>query len=253
MTVKYLYDKLNARIPEELSEEWDNDGIMCSADLSAEVRNVLVTLDVTDEIVDYAISRGFDLIVSHHPLIFRPLSKLSEENHISRKVIKLITNGISVVSLHTRADKVRGGVNDILAKIIGLTDVEAFGEGGLGRIGVLTEEADLDVFADSLKSKLSADCVRIADAYNPVKRVAIVGGDGKDFVDAALAAGADTYVSGRISYNVMEEATDMGINLVEAGHYFTEFPVTAFFAALISSYDANARVEIADSNMIKAI
>ena len=253
VTVKKLYEKLSERIPEHLSCEWDNDGIMCSADYSTEVNNILITLDVTEEIVDYAISRNFDLIISHHPLIFKPLSRLTEENHVSRKVIKLVSNNVSVFSFHTRADRVEGGVNDLLAKIIGLVDVESFGEDGIGRVGNLPEERELDEFADILKMQLGADGVRIADAYNTVKRVALVGGDGKDYVKDAIRAGADTYLSGRIGYNVMEEASDMGINLVEAGHYFTEFPVTKFFSSLVSELDGNAYIEIADSNMIKLI
>lgn len=253
VTVKKLYDKLTESIPEELSCEWDNDGIMCSSDYSSEVNNILITLDVTEEIVDYAISRNFDLIISHHPLIFKPLDRLTEENHVSRKVIKLISNNVSVFSFHTRADKVTGGVNDLLAEKIGLVDVMPFGEDGLGRIGNLPEERELDEFADIVKMQLGADGVRIADAYNTVKRVALVGGDGKDYVKDAVRAGADTYLSGRLSYNVMEEASDMGINLVEAGHYFTEFPVTSFFSSLVSRLDGNAYIEIADSNMIKLI
>ena len=253
MTVKKLYEKLTEKIPEHLSCEWDNDGIMCSSDFSAEVNNILITLDVTEEIVDYAIGRNFDLIISHHPLIFKPIGKVTEENHISRKIIKLISNNVSVFSFHTRADKVTGGVNDLLAKAIGLTDVIPFGEDCLGRIGTLTEECELEEFAENIKMALGADCVRFADAYNPVKRIALVGGDGKDYVKDAIAAGADTYLSGRLSYNVMEEASDMGINLVEAGHYFTEFPVTSFFSSLVSSIDGNAYIEIADSNMIKTV
>ena len=81
MTVKKLYEKLTEKIPEHLSCEWDNDGIMCSSDFSAEVNNILITLDVTEEIVDYAIGRNFDLIISHHPLIFKPIGKVTEENH----------------------------------------------------------------------------------------------------------------------------------------------------------------------------
>ncbi len=253
MTVKKLYEKLAERIPEHLSCEWDNDGIMCSSDFSAEVNNILITLDVTEEIVDYAIGRNFDLIISHHPLVFKPIERITEENHISRKIIKLISNNVSVFSFHTRADKVVGGVNDLLAKAIGLTDVIPFGEDCLGRIGTLAEECELEEFAESIKMSLGADGVRIADAYNPVKRVALVGGDGKDYVKDAIAAGADTYLSGRLSYNVMEEASDMGINLIEAGHYFTEFPVTSFFSSLVSSIDGNAYIEIADSNMIKTV
>lgn len=253
MTVKKLYDKLTERIPEELRCEWDNDGIMCSSDFSAEVNRILITLDVTEEIVDYAISRNFDLIISHHPLIFKPIDRLTEENHVARKVIKLISNNVSVFSFHTRADKVPGGVNDLLCEAIGLCDVIPFGEDGLGRIGNLPEESELEEFCNDLKIDLGADAVRYADAYNTVKRIALVGGDGKDYVKAAIMAGADTYVSGRLSYNVMEEAADMGINLVEAGHYFTEFPVTSFFSSLVSSLDGNAYIEIADSNMIKLV
>jgi dinuclear metal center YbgI/SA1388 family protein len=253
MTVKQLYEKLSERIPPSLSCEWDNDGIMCSADTSTEVNNVLITLDVTEEVVDYAISRNFDLIISHHPLIFKPISHVCEDTHVSRKIIKLITNNVSVFSFHTRADRVEGGVNDMLADYIGLVDVSPFGEDGLGRIGTLSEERELENFAEDIKMQLGADSVKFADAYNTVKRVALVGGDGKDYVKAAIDAGADTYLSGRISYNVMEEAAEMGINLIEAGHYFTEFPVTSFFSSLVSSLDGNAYIEIADSNMIRAI
>ena len=241
------------RIPEFLREEWDNDGIMCATDLTSEVNSVLVTLDVTEEVVDYAISRNFDLIVSHHPLIFKPVSSITEENHVTRKLIKLITNNVTVFSFHTRADKVSGGVNDLLANALGLCDVKPFGSDMLGRIGTLTEERGLEEFADDVKIQLGADTVRYSDAYNSVKRVAVVGGDGKDYVKAAIEAGADTYLSGRIGYNVMEEASDMGINLVEAGHYFTEYPITSFFSSLISSLDGNAYIEIADSNMIKIV
>lgn len=253
MTVSELYKSLCAFFPEELSEEWDNDGIMCCPDSSAEIKNVLVTLDVTEEIVDYAIERNFDLIISHHPLLFRPVKAITEDCAVSRKLIKLISNNVSVFSFHTRADKAKGGVNDILARILGLTDVVPFGEGGLGRIGTLAAECELDEFAFNVKSRLKAEGVRVADGYNTVTRVAVVGGDGKDFVADAVKAGADTYVSGRISYNVMEEAPEMGINLIEAGHYHTEQPITKLFSELVSRFDGNAYVEIADSNMIKVI
>ena len=112
MTVKELYEKLDKRIPKELSEPWDNDGLMCSPDTSLEVKKALLTLDVTEEIVDFAIERSYDLIISHHPLIFRPVSHITEDNHVARKLIKLINNGISVFSFHTRLDKAEGGVND---------------------------------------------------------------------------------------------------------------------------------------------
>ena len=118
MTVKEMYTLFSEHIPEHLSEEWDNDGLMCCPDGTAKVRRALITLDVTEEIVDYAIEYGFDLIISHHPLVFKPVCALVEDNHVSRKLIKLVNSGISVFSFHTRADKVTGGVNDKLSELL---------------------------------------------------------------------------------------------------------------------------------------
>lgn len=253
MTVKELYAKFDERIPVELRESWDNDGLMCSADTSAEVRRVLVVLDVTEEIVDYAIQYGFDLIISHHPLIFKPLGSLTEENHISRKVIKLLCTGVSVFSFHTRADKVYGGVNDCLCDLLGMFDAIPFGGDGLGRVGNIGEECELEDFVYKVKQLTASDGVRYADGFNSVRRVAIVGGSGKSYVRDAIAEGADTFVSGDIGYNVMEEAPEMGINLIEAGHYFTEQPVTDFFRELLVGFDPELYVEVAPSNIIKIL
>ena len=253
MTVRDLYERLSERIPKELSEPWDNDGLMCCTDETKEIKRVLVSLDVTEEIVDYAISGGFDLIISHHPLIFKPVSNLNQDNNVSRKLIKLIAADVCVMSFHTRADKVRGGVNDCLARLLGLYDVVPFGEGDLGRIGHLELEMGFEEFAEHVKSAVGAEHILISDAYNPVYTVALVGGDGKDYVSAALDEGADTFISGRISYNVMEEASEIGINMIEAGHYATEFPVTEFFASQVSKLDPRAYVEIVGSNMLRII
>ncbi len=253
MTVKELYSRFTERIPEELCEEWDNDGLMCCADSSSEVSRVLCTLDVTEEIVDYAIEQCFDLIISHHPLIFRPISAVNEDNHTARKVIKLVESGISVFSFHTRADKVDGGVNDLLCDLLGMFDTRILSTDLIGRVGELDEEMTLEDFAYKVKDITGSDAVRYADGYNMVKRVAVVGGDGKDFVDAAIAAGADTYLSGRISYNIMEEASERGINLVEAGHFFTEQPVTSFFRSIVNKADPDIYVETVSSNNITTI
>lgn len=253
MTVKELYERLCERIPEHLAEEWDNDGLMCCSDDQKEVKRALVTLDVTEDIVDYAVSHGFDLIVSHHPLIFKPLKNVTENSHVARKVIKLIKHDIAVMSFHTRADKVDGGVNDVLADILGIKNAVPFGEGDLGRIGTLNEELNMEDFSYLLKGLLDCDGVKVADALIPVQKVAVVGGDGKSYVGAALKAGADTFVSGRIGYNVMAEAGEMGINLIEAGHFFTEQPVTQFFQTILHRLDSDMYIEIMDSNVIKLI
>ena len=253
MNAKQLYHKFEERIPSSLLEPLDNDGVMCLPDGSSEICRALVVLDVTEEIVDYAIERGFDLIVSHHPLVFKPLSAIDEENHISRKLIKLICSGITVFSFHTRADKLVGGVNDRLADILGMYAAVPFGEGEIGRIGTIDEPMEIQDFAYRVKQLIGADAVRYADGFSDVHKVAVVGGDGKGYVKAAIEAGADTFLSGRIGYNVMEEATEMGIKLIEAGHYYTEQHITEFFRDLIIDFDPEIYVEIADSNIIKTI
>ena len=111
----------------------------------------------------------------------------------------------------------------------------------------------MEDFSYLVKGLLDCDSVRVADAYIPVSRVAVVGGDGKSFVKDALLSGADTYISGRIGYNVMEEAVEMGINLIEAGHFFTEQPVTSFFQSLLNRLDHNMYIEVINSNNIRSI
>ena len=251
--VRDVLQKLYELAPADLREDWDNDGLMCSSDHQREVKRALVTLDVTEDIVDYAISHDIDLIVSHHPLIFKPLGSVTEDSHVARKVIKLLKNDVSVFSFHTRADKVEGGVNDTLADILGIKDAVPFGEGFLGRIGTLEEELTMEDFSYLLKGLLDCDGVKVSDALIPVQKVAVVGGDGKSYVGAALKAGADTFVSGRIGYNVMAEAGEMGINLIEAGHFFTEQPVTQFFQTLLHRLDPDMYIEIMDSNVIRLI
>ena len=250
MTVKELYRAMTQVLPDELRESWDNDGMMCCPDSEREVKKVLLALDVTEEIMDYAIENEMDLIVSHHPLIFKPIPRLVTEDHIGRKLIELIQNNISVFSFHTRADKAEGGVNDILASLLKLENVRPFGEGDLGRIGELPEPITLEDLSYLIKDELDAPFVLTADAYNPVERIAFVGGEGRDFIRSAIAEGADTLVSGRLGYHQMEDAPEMGINLIEAGHFFTEHPVLDFFESILHRIDTTLIIQKLKSNVI---
>ena len=221
MTVYELYEKLNAKIPSSLSCEWDNDGLMCCPDGSREVHRALVCLDVTSATVDAAIDGKYDVIVSHHPFIFKGLKSLDESDFIPRKAMALIREGISVMSFHTRLDAVSGGVNDSLCALLGIKNAEPFGE-GIGRIGALDESTELVDFAKKIKSTLGAPAVSVADAKRVVSRVAVLGGSGKDEIFSALSAGADTFVSGELGHHALTDAADLGINLIEAGHFYTE-------------------------------
>ena len=253
MTVRELYEILDKRIPSALSCEWDNDGLMCCPDGEREVSRVLIALDVTGKTVDAALNGNYDLIVSHHPFIFKGLSGIREDNYISAKAIKLIQNNISVFSFHTRLDAVTGGVNDVLASLVGIKDTVPFGEEGIGRIGELSEETDVYSLAKKVKRVLGAAGVFVACGNRPSKRVAVLGGNGGDDIYSAMAAGADTYISGELKFHSKTDAADMGINLIEAGHFYTEDPVCSVLKKMIEEADGGIVCDLFRSNEVKLI
>lgn len=254
-TVDELYKYLNEKFPENLRCDWDNDGLMVATDPSREVYRVLCSLDVTDECVDYAIENKFDVIVSHHPMIFKPLKGLNYLDPVARKTIRLIKNDISVMSFHTRLDAAPGGVNDLFAKLLGLSDVVPFGADGemVGRIGTLEAPVERTAFAAFVKKTLNAERVLYSAGDSDVHRVALCGGDGKDFVKAAKLAGADSYVTGQLSYNIMEESNYFGLNMFEAGHFFTEDFVSAYLSHLILGRFTQTQTEYFSSNRVMAV
>lgn len=254
MTVSELYRFLENKIPKRLSCEWDNDGLMCCPDPDRDVKKVLLALDITEAIVNEAQETGCDVILSHHPLVFRPVKALTTEGGVPRKLIRLVKNGISAMSFHTQLDAVGGGVNDVLAATLGLENVCAFGPEGeqMGRIGNLAAPLSLEVFAEQVKKTLGAPFVLVSGG-GQVSRVAVLGGEGDDFIGAAEAAGADVLVSGRLGYHPMTDAPEGDIALIEAGHYYTERPVLSALAAMVKEADGGIETIIAESGNIKAI
>lgn len=252
MTVMELYRQLNERIPTSLSCDWDNDGLMCAPDRNRKVRSVLLALDITDSVANVALDGGYDVILSHHPLIFRPLKNLAGDEPNSRKLLKLIKGEIAAMSFHTRLDALNGGVNDVLASLFKLDSIEPFGHGEeqIGRIGSLPCKMELTDFAKLVKEALDAPYVNCVGSASPVSRIALVGGDGKDFMLDAYRAGADVYLTGSISYNMMVDASELGLGIVEAGHFFTEQPVLGFFEQILLELDPTLRVDRVISNPI---
>jgi len=255
MNVAQLYGFLDKNIPTSLSCEWDNDGLMCAPDKNAEVSRVLITLDITAEAIEYAKNNACDVIISHHPLIFKGIKSVSEDNCVSAKVIELIKCGIAAMSFHTRLDAMRGGVNDILAERLGVKNTLPFGVdgNGIGRVGTLDVTLSLEEFAERVKSALGAPAVLCADAGRKVHTVALLGGEGSDDIAEARAAGADTYVSGRLGYHAMTDAPEGDINLIEAGHFYTEYPVCKALEKMVKKADAKIECVHFFSNKIRLI
>ncbi len=247
MTVQELYEKLDAAIPRALSCDWDNDGLLVCPQSNKEAKRVLVALDASMTVIEKAEKEGYDVIVTHHPLIFHPLAALSDTDPIGARVLRLARAGIAVMSFHTRLDAVEGGVNDTMAKQLGLHDVSPFCGDGMGRVGTLPAPLSLSAFADLFKSVTGAPAVTAADAGKAVHRVALLGGAGADTYTDALRAGADTLLTGEERHNCYAEAQECGINLICGGHYYTENIVCQTLASLVNRIAPDTAVTVADS------
>ena len=258
MNVRELYNGLDARMPRSLSCSWDNDGLMCCPDGNKTVKKVLVALDVTGAVVEYAKKEGYDVIISHHPFIFNGLKSIDDEGYIAAKVISVIKSDIAVMSFHTRLDAVEGGVNDKLCELFGLSDVEIIMTDGspIGRVGALPCSMDIEDFAKQVKETLGAPFVNLAKAGDTAFRVAFVGGGGGSFITNARDAGADTFVSGDIGYHALTDAPDFKnapLNLLEVGHFYSEHPVCEVLKSMVLSIAPDVSCDIYFSNIIKAI
>lgn len=216
ITVKEIYDFLNANIPFDSQEAWDNSGIQ-TGDMSQEVNKIAVVLDVTADSLEKASKFGADIIVSHHPVIFRPVKRLTAGN-IAYEAIK---RRISIISSHTAFDAADGGVSDILLKRIGAVKRDAAEDiNGCIRFGEV-DDTDIKSFAKHVSDKLNAQ-VRFSDGGKTVQKVAVCGGSGCSLLGDVIALGADTFVTGDAGHHDFLDFQSAGINLIAAGHFETE-------------------------------
>lgn len=256
MTVIELYNKLCEIIPTTLSCPWDRDGLESCPEPEREVKRILIALDTTNEVIDQAVASGADVIISHHPLFFGGLGNINALTFDGARAVRLAKANIATMSFHTRLDALEGGVNDILAEKLGLKNVEIIGDEKICRVGELDAEIDVLDFAKAVKDKLShgdgerAAAVAICRGGKKVKRVAVLGGSGGDDIKVAALAGADTYVTGELKYHERLSAADFGINLICAGHFFTEYPVCAFLEKTVKEICPDASAEVVFSNKI---
>ncbi len=241
MTVRELSAAFDKIYPRELSAEWDRDGLMVSPDPEREVYRVLCVLDVTDAVIEGAIENRFDTIVSHHPLIFRPLSSVVAGDGVGGKVAKLLANGISVLSFHTRADAAPGGVNDLLACSLGLGEIAPFAD-GLPRVGRYPAPLSSAEFLRRVASVTGASELRFGGHAREVATVALCGGAGKEYVGEAALIGVDAYLSGELGYHTLLDAEMGGPMLLEIGHDASEVQIVGAFAGTVRRLIPGAKV-----------
>ena len=235
MKVKDIIKVIEDFAPLSIQESWDNSGL-CVGSPEDEVTSVLLALDCTPALVEEAVACGADMIVTHHPLIFSGLKKISSDNMVGEAVIKAIKAGISIYAAHTNADKVLAGVSGAMAAKLGLENVRILddeGAGtGLGTIGDLPEPMTADQAVAFVKDRFALKSVKASKPLSGmISRVAMCGGSGGSLIGAAQKAGAQLYISGDISYHNF--FTPEGFMIMDIGHYESEIEIVDILFSLI--------------------
>lgn len=240
-TVKDILTFIEFLAPVYMKEDWDNVGLNCGH-ADQEVKKILVALDPFENVCKEAKSIGADLLVTHHALLWTP-GFITDADEQGRNTLFLIENGIACINAHTNLDCAPGGVNEILAKKLGLTDISVIdpkGEDengkpwGLLRMGNVKEQT-LNAFLKNVKNSLNCEGLRYVDSNKTVKKVSVGGGACGSMIEQAAKAGCDTFVTADVKYNQFWDAKNLEINLIDAGHFHTENPVCAYLAEQIQS------------------
>ena len=240
-TVQDIYRFIDQVAPFVIQESWDNAGMLVGH-WKRPVQKILVTLDIMPEVVYEAEKVGADLIVAHHPILFHPAKQVTDGGMdlVGQRVLALAERGIAAICCHTNWDSAQGGVNYVLAKLCGLEKqqiLEVSGTDeqgvpyGIGRMGTLPLPVALEDYLKLLQGSLEPNGLRYVDGGKPVRRVAVGGGSCADEMLEAVAAGCDTFVTADVRYNQFWDAHDLGLNLIDAGHFWTENPVCDALAA----------------------
>lgn len=254
-TVGEILDFVETLAPCSMKMDWDNVGLLCGG-RNRPVTKLLVALDPFEDVCREAVNRDAELIVTHHPLIFQPLKAVTDDTAIGRAIQLLCANGISAINAHTNLDCAPGGVNDCLAAALGLKEirvidpsgVDASGrEWGLLRQGVVTEQP-LPDFLSKVKTALDCQGLRYVSAGKYVSRVAVGGGACASELMDAVKAGCDTFVTADVKYNQFWDAQDLGLNLIDAGHFPTENPVVPLLAKKIAAQFPEVTVFLSETH-----
>ncbi len=247
-TVSDILKFIESIAPTELKMDWDNVGLLCGQ-ADREVKKILVALDPFTSVCEEAVKTGADLLVTHHPLIFQPLAAITDETTVGRAVMILIKNDITAINAHTNLDCADGGVNDTLAQTLKLNRIQKVptDPDGLLRQGEV-ETQDLDAFLDRVEQTLGCSGLRYVSGGKPVQKVAVGGGACGSELHQVIAAGCDTFVTADVKYNQFCEAKELGLNLIDAGHFPTENPVVTVLAEKISAAFPDLDVKISETH-----
>ena len=229
MLCKEIIQVIEATYPRNAALDFDNVGLLAGRS-EKEVNRVYLALDATDEIITRAVEAGADMLVTHHPLIFSPLKKVTDEDFVSRRVMRLIQNDISYYAMHTNYDVL--GMAELAEKILDIRDTQVLDvtgadgerEEGIGRIVRLEREMSLEECCVYVKHKLNLGSIKVfGDMNRRVRTLAVSPGSGKSAIKPAIQKGADVLVTGDIGHHDGIDAVEQGLAVIDAGHYGTEY------------------------------
>ena len=253
-TVGDILKYIETIAPPYMKENWDNVGLNCGHS-DAGVSKILVALDPFPHVCREAKEWGAQLLVTHHALIWKP-GFVTNGSVWGQSTLFLIENGISAINAHTNLDCAPGGVNDRLAECLGLENIQVIApmgtdeqgrEWGLLRCGDVPEQS-LETFLSTVKDSLNCDSLRYVDGGKSVHKVAVGGGACAEEMMDALRAGCDTFVTSDVKYNQFWEAQTHNLNLIDAGHFHTENPITAVLADRIAAAFPEIQVKISEKH-----
>ncbi len=242
VTVSHVVAALEALAPRRLAEDWDNVGLQLGHS-DWPVRRILVALDPTPGVVEEAVRTSAQVIVTHHPLIFRPLRQLDLATVSGTLLQRLIEKRVAVITAHTNLDSVQGGINDILTGILELTDVSVLQPTatddphcGLGRVGHLARPVRLKTLATNIKQGMDLTQARYAgDPQRRVARVAVCSGSGSSLLEVFLASSADVFVTGDVRYHDARDIEAHGRGIIDIGHFESERIIVQHLAERLSA------------------
>ena len=251
--VSEILSYLTEVAPIHWQESYDNSGLLVG-DANALVDKVLLTLDLTEKVIDEAIENSFHLVISHHPLIFKGLKNILVDDTTGRIITKAIKHDISIAAMHTNIDNSYYGVNRALAEQLGLNDLNILHPNnsatqiGSGMVGTFETEMSENDFLKLIKEKLNVGALRHSELLNkPIKKVAICGGSGAFLLNDAKCCGADAYITADLKYHDFFDA-DNEILVVDAGHFETEQFTKQLFADIILKKNPKFAVQISRVN-----
>ena len=259
LTVKNLLETLDKIAAFGLAELWDNVGLMVG-DPDQQIQGILIALDPTGEVLAEAKECGADCIITHHPLIFHPLKAIYTNQPLGRFLRRALENEISIIGCHTNLDQAVGGVNDVLAKSLGMVEPSvlapsrkdqdtaensAASDIGFGRIGRLAEPLSRKAFIERLCAFFNLPALRVAGQIpEEVNTVAVCGGSGSDLAEAAFAGGAQVYVTGEVKHSTARWVEASGFSIIDAGHFATENPVVESLVKRITDVFAEQGISV---------